>query len=96
MKTVVTWMGIPESCFFAHVFAHYPDLRLSNRCTEPEQANFDALLLTGGCDISAEYLRQPISDPTLIKEPEPERDAWDSAGRCTSIFRTTRTPTTNG
>lgn len=35
------------------------------------------LLLTGGSDISAEFLRQPIPDLRLIEDPDPLRDAWE-------------------
>ena len=35
------------------------------------------LLLTGGPDISAEFLRQPVPDPSVILDAEPARDAWE-------------------
>jgi putative glutamine amidotransferase len=34
-------------------------------------------MLTGGCDISQEYLQQPVLDSSLIKDPEPDRDKWE-------------------
>ena len=37
----------------------------------------DGLLLSGGYDVGGEYLRQSIPDPSLIKNPIPERDAWE-------------------
>ena len=39
----------------------------------------DGLLLTGGSDISREFLRQPVPDPRLIENPDPVRDAWEFA-----------------
>jgi putative glutamine amidotransferase len=35
------------------------------------------LLLSGGSDISAEYLTQTISNPEQIREPEVARDKWE-------------------
>lgn len=37
----------------------------------------DALLLTGGGDISAGYLRQPIAQPSLIVDTDLARDEWE-------------------
>lgn len=34
-------------------------------------------MLTGGSDISEKYLRQPVPDPSLIKNPDLERDIWE-------------------
>jgi len=35
------------------------------------------LLLTGGSDISQGYLKQPVSDLTLIQDADVARDAWE-------------------
>lgn len=35
------------------------------------------LLLTGGSDISQDFLRQPVPDVGLIEDPDPARDAWE-------------------
>lgn len=36
------------------------------------------LLLTGGPDVSAEYLRQPVPDPSVLDtDTEPKRDQWE-------------------
>ena len=38
----------------------------------------DGLLLTGGSDISQEFLRQKVADPSLLsKDMDPERDRWE-------------------
>ncbi len=39
----------------------------------------DALLLTGGNDISQEYLRQPVPDPSILEKPDLPRDEWEFA-----------------
>src|SRR5207248_3218769 len=41
--------------------------------------NAAGLLLTGGPDIAADFLRQKVSDPALIEDAEPQRDAWEFA-----------------
>jgi putative glutamine amidotransferase len=38
----------------------------------------NGLLLTGGSDISPEFLRQEVPDPSMLDEQiEPERDRWE-------------------
>ncbi len=37
----------------------------------------DALLLTGGGDISADFLRQPVAQPSLIVDTDLARDEWE-------------------
>src|SRR5213079_3511342 len=38
----------------------------------------DGLLLTGGSDISPEFLRQKFADPSVLsKDMDPERDRWE-------------------
>ena len=37
----------------------------------------DALMLTGGGDISASFLCQPIAEPSLIIDTDTERDEWE-------------------
>ena len=40
----------------------------------------DGLLLTGGSDISPEFLRQKVLDPSVLdKQIDPERDSWEFA-----------------
>ncbi len=65
--------------FFKWVFLQYPDLRLYDARVEPipPWEQIEALMLTGGSDISEKYLRQPVPDPSLIKNPDLERDIWE-------------------
>ena len=65
-------------------FAGRPDLTVYNarRGEGPQDegdllGDADGLLLTGGPDISAGYLRQPVPDPAVIEDPEPARDHWE-------------------
>jgi putative glutamine amidotransferase len=74
---VATWIRAVDEPAFARMFAAYPDVRLYNARTEPVPDPIAGLLLTGGSDISLDYLRQPVPDPSLIQDPDPARDAWD-------------------
>ena len=62
---------------FARVFGEYPGVRLWNARTGPVPENIDALLLTGGEDISEKFLRQPVPDHALIHDANPSRDVWE-------------------
>jgi len=59
------------------VFGLYPDLRFWNARVEKVPEEIDGLLLTGGDDISKEYLKQPVPDPTIIEGADAARDAWE-------------------
>ena len=54
-------------------------MRLWNARAGVVPRRIDGLLLTGGHDISREFLRQPVPDPRLIEDPDPARDAWEFA-----------------
>ena len=47
----------------------------------------DGLLLSGGDDISAEFLCQPSIDPALIIDPDPLRDQWEFAALKVALER---------
>src|SRR5207245_5487009 len=47
-----------------------------NRAVRLDQ--MDGLLLTGGSDISPEFLHQDVPDPSVLDEDiDPERDRWE-------------------
>jgi len=77
LKNIATWIREVDGAPFERVFSAYPDLRLWNARVESVPAEIDGLLLTGGEDISAAYLHQPVPDPHLIETPDPARDAWE-------------------
>jgi putative glutamine amidotransferase len=77
MKEVISWIREKDEEFFRRSFAAYPDLRVWNARTEKVPEKMDALLLTGGSDISRDFLRQPVPDPSLIHDADPERDALE-------------------
>jgi len=78
MANVATWMRECDEHWFVPIFARYPRLSFHNaRCLPVDLAQMDALLLTGGGDISACHLRQPIADPALIVDTDLARDEWE-------------------
>lgn len=79
LKQIATWIRDCDEPLFERVFRAYPDVRLWNARTGVVPQRIDGLLLTGGFDIAREYLRQPVPDPGLIKEPDLARDAWEFA-----------------
>ena len=79
MKQIATWIRECDAEPFDRVFGAYPDVRLWSARTEAVPEPVDGLLLTGGSDISREFLRQPVPDPGLIEDADPARDAWEFA-----------------
>ena len=88
MSILATWIREKDEPVFAPWFARRPAVQVRNaRRGEGGTGGGDdvlppraaGLLLTGGPDISAEFLHQPIPDPSLIEEPEAVRDRWEFA-----------------
>jgi putative glutamine amidotransferase len=79
LKNIATWIREVDTPAFERVFASYPDVRLYNARVESVPEKVDGLLLTGGEDISVDFLRQPVPDPRLIEDANPLRDAWEFA-----------------
>jgi putative glutamine amidotransferase len=80
MKTIATWIRPVDEALFAAAFAFAPDIRLVNaRTTKTDVASADALLLTGGGDIGADYLKQTVPDASLVRGTDAPRDAWEFA-----------------
>ena len=79
MNYIATWIRECDKAPFDRAFRSHPDVRFWNARTEAVPEHVDGLLLTGGSDISREFLRQPVPDPRLIEDPDPARDAWEFA-----------------
>lgn len=79
MKTIVTWIDEASAPFFKWVFSNYPDLDIYDLRIEPAPSweSVAGLLLTGGSDVSEQYLRQDVSDKSLIRNPDLKRDEWE-------------------
>ena len=95
MSTLATWVREVDEPFFARWFLDRPDLGVVNaRRAAPARPgepllppDADGLLLTGGPDIAAEFLTQPVPDPAVIEEPQPERDHWEFAAAREALER---------
>ena len=79
MPNLATWIRPKDEKSFRAIFARHPEIRVwnaLNRKVPFEQMN--GLLLTGGSDISPEFLRQEIVDPGVIhKDVDSARDRWE-------------------
>ncbi len=77
MKHIATWIEEDRGKHFDELFAD-SGFRLWNaRVEEVPWENIRGLLLSGGSDVSAPYLTQVISDPAVIRDPDPLRDQWE-------------------
>lgn len=80
MPNIVTWMRGKDVAYFVPFFAGCPDVRLRDAAREAiDLSQMDGLLLTGGSDVAAEFLKQNIPDPSLIRSPDRQRDVWEFA-----------------
>jgi putative glutamine amidotransferase len=79
MKHIATWIEKDRDKHFDELAAAY-DLRFWNaRVEDVPWDEARGLLLSGGSDVSAEYLAQTIADPAHIREPDAARDKWEFA-----------------
>jgi putative glutamine amidotransferase len=79
MPNLATWIRPKDTKWFRPLFARHPEIKVLNARNRPVRIEeMDGLLLTGGSDISPEFLRQEIADPSVInKDVDPERDRWE-------------------
>ncbi len=78
MKNVATWMREKDVKRFQDSVAFDPEVRLWDaRAEEIPWDQIQGLLLTGGEDISKEYLNQPGADFSVLEDSDPARDAWE-------------------
>lgn len=79
MPMLLTWLRECDQTDFERFFKTRHDLQVQNArlqsCVAPSQA--DGLLLSGGPDISEQFLQQPVADSSVIHDPDPVRDAWE-------------------
>ncbi len=88
MKTIATWIRECDAANFERTFSVYPGVRLENARTGPVTLEgADGLLLTGGSDISENFLRQPVPDPRFIEDADEPRDAWEFAALEAALAR---------
>src|SRR5262249_15399306 len=79
MPNLATWIRPKDAKWFRAIFSKHPEIKVWNaRNRHVRLAQMDGLLLTGGSDISPEFLRQEIPDPSVLdKQIDPERDRWE-------------------
>ena len=81
MSKLATWIRPKDAKWFRPIFRKHPEIKIWNaRSRNVPLGQMDGLLLTGGSDISPEFLRQEVVDPSLLdKHSDPERDRWEFA-----------------
>jgi putative glutamine amidotransferase len=79
MPNLATWIRPKDVKWFRAIFAKHPAVKVWNaRKRHVRLDQMDGLLLTGGSDISPEFLRQEAVDPSLLdKGVDAERDRWE-------------------
>ena len=79
MPNLATWIRQKDAESFRPIFAKHPEIKVWNALDQQVPLEqMDGLLLTGGCDISSEFLRQEIVDPSVIhKDVDSVRDRWE-------------------
>lgn len=89
MPNLATWLRDKDKKFFQPFFQKHPEVRVLNALDEPFDLNTaDGLLLTGGPDVAAEFLRQEIPDPTVLdKDVDPVRDRWEFEAVSSAVDR---------
>ncbi|HTW89973.1 MAG TPA: gamma-glutamyl-gamma-aminobutyrate hydrolase family protein [Candidatus Binataceae bacterium] len=78
MFNLATWIRECDEHWFGPLFARWPAIVTHNARECPvDLSAMDALLLTGGGDISTEFLTQKVTHPQCIIDTDPVRDQWE-------------------
>jgi putative glutamine amidotransferase len=79
MPNLATWIRPKDAKWFRAIFKKHPRIKVWNaRNRQMPLDKMDGLLLTGGSDISPEFLQQEIPDPSVLdKDVDTERDRWE-------------------
>jgi putative glutamine amidotransferase len=80
MPNLAAWIRPKDKKWFQPFFAKHPDIRVFDACKgDVSMDQMDGLLLTGGSDITPEFLHQGNVDSTLIDQDDldPNRDRWE-------------------
>jgi putative glutamine amidotransferase len=80
MPNLASWIRHRDERWFSPILATRPGIKVLNAARRAVALDeMDALLLTGGNDISQEYLRQPVPDPSVLEKGDLPRDKWEFA-----------------
>ena len=83
MPNLATWMRPKDEKWFRPFFAKQPELHVFDaRNVDVSMDQMDGLLLTGGSDITPEFLRQENVDPNLIDKDDLDPEAGRLGVRC--------------
>ena len=79
MPKLATWLREKDEKWFQPFFDKHPEIEICNALERDVAiADIDGLLLTGGSDITAEFLKQPIPDPSVLEtDVDAVRDRWE-------------------
>ena len=80
MANLATWIRPKDEKWFRPFLAKHPEIRVFDaRKGDVPMDGMDGLLLTGGSDVTPEFLRQENVDVTLIHKDDldPKRDQWE-------------------
>jgi putative glutamine amidotransferase len=79
MPNLATWIQQKDAKSFRTIFAKHADIKVWNaRTRDVPLDRMDGLLLSGGSDISPQFLRQEIPNPSVLdKQIDPKRDRWE-------------------
>jgi putative glutamine amidotransferase len=91
MRHVLSWIREKDEGMFASFFTPHARVALENaRGKKVDLDGMDGLLLTGGADICAAYLRQPVTEAELQlieEDAEADRDGFEFAAVQTALER---------
>jgi len=90
MPNLATWMRPKDEKWFQPFFLKHPEIHVFDaRKGDVPMDQMDGLLLTGGSDITPEFLRQENVDPSLIDKDDldPMRDRWEFDAIPTALVR---------
>lgn len=81
MPNLATWIRPKDAQAFRAIFRTHPEIKVWNALKQKVPfEKMHGLLLAGGSDISPEFLRQEVSDPSVLdKHVDRERDRWEFA-----------------
>src|SRR5207237_5125220 len=88
MRKLATWLREKDEKWFQPFFDKHPEIEICDaRKGEVASVEMDGLLLTGGCDIAPEFLRQEIPDLSVLEnDVDPMRDHWEFAAVDQALF----------
>ena len=80
MSEVATWIRECDEPLFVRFAERHRDIRIANARSGPvDLAAARGVMITGGADIAAQFHAEPPCDASLIRNADPERDAWEFA-----------------